>query len=383
MQGQFRMADPAVGAAVFRPGPGGFESVQAFRQAAPNDQTALAVLQDYVASRLRAVAARPDGSLDPAKTANWLRAHADAMRAFPELSGRFQDAATASRAIEDVAALRKNAVDGFQRSAAGKLLGATNDDDVTRIIGGVFDSKNAARDMSCIAAEARRDPAAMEGLRKSVVDHIYQRFVSNTEVGASGQPGMKKDAFQTFIKTQRGALRQVFTDREINAMRAIAEDLNRANRSLAAVKIPGQSNTAQDLLPMLRNLATGHGGASVMTQVMVAAAAGFEHSGFAGAATASSVALGRGVLAAMRSAGMAKVDELVKQAMLDPDLALSLLKKAPAKSEVGGITLAQQLRRLSMFSGTQATNTQAPRSAEPLKLRVSPSSTNIGQPPYP
>src|SRR5262249_29211069 len=162
----------------------GFESVQAFRRAT-DDPTALNALQDYVASRLRQVASRPDGTLDPTRTSNWLRAHSEALRAFPELAGRFRDAATATRAIEDVAALRKDALESAQRGALGKLLGATNDDEVVKIIGGIFGKANSVDGMYRIAAEARREPAAMEGLRKAVIDHLYNRFVSNTEAATS------------------------------------------------------------------------------------------------------------------------------------------------------------------------------------------------------
>ena len=67
-RGQYRIPNSAVAGTIFKPGPGGYESVQAFRRAT-DDPTALQTLQDYVASRLRQVASRPDGTLDPTKTA--------------------------------------------------------------------------------------------------------------------------------------------------------------------------------------------------------------------------------------------------------------------------------------------------------------------------
>jgi hypothetical protein len=58
---------------------------------------------------------------------------------------------------------------------------------------------------------------------------------------------MKSDAFQTFIKRSGPALSKVFDPAQMQAMRNIADDLKRSNLSIAGNKIPGQSNTMQDL----------------------------------------------------------------------------------------------------------------------------------------
>ena len=354
-RGQYRLPDSSVAATIFKPGPGGYESVQAFRRAT-DDPTAAATLQDYVASRLRQAASRPDGTLDPTKTGNWLRAHAEAMRAFPELADRFSDAASATRAIEDVATVRKEALDSMQRGTLGKLIGATDDADVTKTIGGVFSQSNPMQAMRQIAVEARRDPAAVEGLRKALVDYMYGRFISNTEAATSGANNMRSDSFQTFIKQNRGVLRQVLSEGEVNGLTAIAADLNRAARSLNAVRIPGQSNTAQDLASELAKKTEGHG--SLLTQIILAGGGGYAAHGTSGAFAGITGVLGKNVIARMRDAGMAEVGDLVKQAMLNPDLARQLLAKVPAKAGTRqAITLAQLLRRFSMFAPITASST--------------------------
>jgi hypothetical protein len=66
--------------------------------------------------------------------------------------------------------------------------------------------------------------------------------------------------------------------------------------------------------------------------------------------------LGKNVLGRMHEAGMQKVDDLIRQAMLDPELAKLLLAKAPSKPDTGSArTLAHRLRRLSLYAPTQAT----------------------------
>lgn len=352
MQGQYRMPDAAVAGTIFRAGPQGFETVQAFRHAA-DDPTALATLSDYVASRLRATASRPNGTLDPTKTTNWLRAHAEAMRAFPELQARFTDAASATRAIEDVAALRKDALEQYQSGALGKLVGATNDSDVTKIVGGIFGQGNSAQAMRQVAIEANQNPAAREGLRRAVIDYMYGRLVSNTEAATSGTNALKSDTFQTFIRQNQAALRHVMSGQEFNTVQAIAADLNRASRSLNAVRIPGQSNTAQDMAPDLaRKLSSGP--ESLLTQIVVAGGGGYAAHGSTGALAGVTAALGKNVVSKMREAGMEQVGDLVKRAMLDPDLARALLAKVPPKATPqAAVTLAQQLKRLSLFETSE------------------------------
>jgi hypothetical protein len=189
-----------------------------------------------------------------------------------------------------------------------------------------------------------------------VVDYLYGRFISNTEAATSGTNSLRSDSFQTFIRQNRGALRQVLSEGDINALTAIAADLNRASRSLNAVRIPGQSNTAQDLGSELAKKTEGHG--SVLTQIVLAGGGGYAAHGASGAFAGIAGVLGKNVISRMRDAGMEQVGDLVKRAMLDPDLARHLLAKAPVRPGTGpAVSLAQQLRRFSMFQAlTTATS---------------------------
>jgi hypothetical protein len=57
----------------------------------------------------------------------------------------------------------------------------------------------------------------------------------------------------------------------------------------------------------------------------------------------------------MREAGMEQVGDLVKAAMLNPELARRLLEKAPAKATPrASAGIIAQLRKLSLFAPTQA-----------------------------
>lgn len=333
---QYRVPDATVGTRLFRPGVNGAQDVQAYIKAAGPDQ-AIPTLTDYAAMSLRRAAGRDDGTLDPGKATTWLNLHRDALRALPDnVSARFQNAQTASDVVADTVASRKRILDEYQAGTFAKLAGLDNADDVTRVIGNVLGSNNRVQQMQALATQAGRNPDALAGLRKSVADYISNRFVGNTEAAATGEAQIKSDQFQTFMKQNGDALRAIFTGDEVQSMQSVAADLQRSNRSLNAAKIPGQSNTAQDIAAK-----GGIGKQSILSRATAgatreAAAAGAGGAmALGGAAWPVAVAtwLGARTLATLRAAGIQRANDLVREALLNPDFARTLLKEAPTKTD--------------------------------------------------
>ncbi|MDY8111126.1 hypothetical protein U0C82_18555 [Fulvimarina sp. 2208YS6-2-32] len=338
----------AVPGRVFVPGARGFETIQTYRNAVGDDE-AFTALRDFATDRLRQAALRDDGTLDPAKVTAWRRVHADALRAFPDLDAQFADAATASDAMATVARQRKTALDEAQRSVLGKFVGVDHPDDVTSTIGRIFGAQDTVKRMAQLRSAIQGDADAEAGLRKAIVDHITTRFVGNTEAGTSGVGTVKSDGFQTFVKQNRSALRTAgFSDDELTLMGRVAEDLQRANRSVASVKNPGGSNTAQDLMQVQKE----DSGKTVLAKVIASmgapgagAGAGFAVGGGFGAAAG---AVGAGVIAEMRRQGLEKVDDLIADALLNPGRARVLLSKAGTpKQEEGLMNVLARLYRQS------------------------------------
>jgi hypothetical protein len=97
------------------------------------------------------------------------------------------------------------------------------------------------------------------------------------------------------------------------------------------------------------------GSGSLLAQLVVGAGSGYAAGGPKGLALAVGGVLGKNVVGRMHEAGMEKVSDLIRQAMLDPELARVLLAKAPSKPDTGSaMTLAHRLRRLSVYAPTQA-----------------------------
>ncbi|SCB30226.1 hypothetical protein GA0061101_10678 [Rhizobium lusitanum] len=338
----------------FSTGEKGFGAVNDLRELVGKDK-ADKLLSDYAADSLRKSAARPDGTLDPAKFEAWQKTHSGALRAIPDLQAKFMTASKAADNLASVAAQRKDVLDAYQKGAVGKLLKVDDPADVVRTVGSIFGRNDSVQQMRVLAQEAQKNPDAIAGLRKSIVEYMESKLVSNTEAATSGRNLIKSDAFQSFLGKNFTTLRQVFNDDELNTMRAVAQDLKRANRSIASSKLPGGSNTAQDLAAI-----NAHDMKSSLLGKFVTHAVG-SGAGFLSGGPLGTVAgfIGGHVLGSMREAGIRNVNDLIRDAMLNPDLAKTLMMKAPKRLDTGSeLTLASKLKRLAMFSGINNADNQ-------------------------
>jgi hypothetical protein len=226
-----------------------------------------------------------------------------------------------------VAAARKQELNDYQKGVVGRLLGLQDPSDVSRVVGGAFSSQSPATAFKRLAAEMRGNPEAMAGLRKAVADHILLRLKSNTEAATSGTNLLKSDQFQTFMRQNEPALREIFSPGEIAVMKAIAEDLHQANRSNTAMKLPGRSNSPQDLVAQLQQANQPQSWLSRLITSGASIGAGTLATG--GPWGGAAALLGTEALGALRRAGVQKIDDIITEAMLNPDLARTLLAKAP------------------------------------------------------
>lgn len=343
----YDMPASAVPAKIFFAGAKSADAIKIFRKAV-GDEQALSALREYAVDRLRRVAMRDDGTLDPSKVTSWRRAHSDALKAFPTLDTQLADAATASKTIGDVAAARKSIEAEAQKGAIGKLMGLDDPDDVVKTIGSIFGRKDAAKEMARLRRSTGADPQALEGLRKAVIDHITRKFVSNTEAGTSGIGTIKSDQFQTFLRESEAAIVAAgFKPDEIASMRRVALDLKQANRSISSVKLPGGSNTTQDVLATKAN----EGTASMLTKIILSwpssgVSAGIGAGILGGPIVGIPVGIATALFTALRQSGVQKVDDLIRDALLDPALARDLIKRVkPEAVKRETISLTQRFAR--------------------------------------
>jgi hypothetical protein len=323
----YEMPAAAVPERIFNASPSSPEAIRRFRDAV-GDEQALPVLQEYAVDRVRAFAMDGDGSINPARLASWRRRHQDALKSFPELDARLSDAGRVSEAVEQVARTRKLRLDDARKGKLGAIMNVDDPADIVNTVGSVYGRNDSLQQMARVRQAVGSDQEALEGLKKSTVDYMMKRFVGNTEVAASGQAGISSDQFQTFLRNNKDALRMAgFTADDLTRMQAIAADLQRSNRSIAGVRIPGGSNTTQDML------AAGEKGMSNLGRLLsvIGAGAGALYNPLA----AMAGVMGGQAISAMRRAGLNTVDDLVADALLNPSVARILLSNATSKPDHG------------------------------------------------
>jgi hypothetical protein len=362
------MPDAAVAQRLFYSGPKSFEAIQTFRRAV-GDERAIPALTDYAVDRLRTVALGDDGVLNPGRLAAWRRSHADALRALPELDRQLGNVEAATNLMGDAAKARADVLEAAQLGAIGKLIGVTDPHEVTRIIGSIFNRGDAAAQMMRLQSVVSSNAAARAGLRKGVVDYLLDRFVSNAEAATSGLGTIKSDQFQTFVARNAGALRAAgFTDDEVGRLQRIAADLRQSNRSLSAVRIPGQSNTAQDGLAAKG----GDDHAATILRVLITAASsgggylvGSGLGAVGGGLGAVVAPLATATIQVLRQNGIRRMDDLLKAALLDPEIATALMIKAtPGNWRFAQIQLRARFKR-ALASSVAAAHTNGRSRKQP------------------
>ena len=354
--GAYTMQPSTVPGKIFFPGPKSVDAIKSYR-AAVGDATALPQLQEYAVDRVRRAAQSPDGTLDPVKLATWRRAHADALKAFPQLDASLADAGHATETMAQVAATQKASLKAAQEGALGRLIGLHDPQDITRTIGAIFGRQDAALQMTRLRLAIGGDKDALEGLKKAVVDHMVDHFVSNTEAGTSELGALKSDQLQNFITRNKSALRAAgFDDNAISTMEAVSADLQQANRSLTAVKIPGQSNTAQDLTAVKAGESPSTMLAKVTGRVAGPALLGIAlHLAGGGLVAGIGTAIGAGLISAMRQSGLKTVNDIVKDALLNPERARMLMVKAtPQNVRANTMLLSHMYGRAAVTNSAMA-----------------------------
>lgn len=332
----FRMTASNVAKNVFdRP-----EDLRAYLTAVGNDPAARATLEDLAAFSLRKAAVR-DGMMSPSKYRQWIDEHDYVLQEFPDLRAKFGNIRGAASALDDALAAQKQALADYQSGAIKRLL---NTQDPELVI------TNALRrpgEFETLAQEVAADPAARAGMKRAVIDYMMKQARSTAEAGTSGESQINAATLQKFFLGNKRSLSALFEPEELASIEAVTRDLQRANRSNVAVKIPGPG-TAQDSPGALR---------SMFGQLMRhfgATAGGGAGSVFGPGGMVAGAAVGA-VADALRVARVNSIDSALVEMMLDPKMAAIWLKRVPAtEGEATASAFAQRLKALTAAQVMQA-----------------------------
>lgn len=326
------------------------ESLTAFIDAAKDNPEALNVMRDYAAFSLRKAAVR-DGIISPGKLQQWVDSHGYVFREFPELRAKFADAKAAQATLDDALAAQKQALADYQTGTVRQLLGGA---DPVKAVGAALAKPG---DFAALVATAGKDPTAVAGLKRATVDFIMSRALSTAEAGTSELKQIKSATLQQDVINNQKTLGLLFSPEELGNMRAVAADLQRANRSIVAVKNPGGSDSAQNMLGRLvatvKSFAADNAGRLV--GAVVGGGAGGPGGSIAGYIAGNAVD-------SMLAARAARIDQAVVDMMLDPKMAAVWLAKIPQNAGASvGENFARRLRALTADQVMQAMDEEAKR----------------------
>ncbi len=314
------------------------EALRTYLNAVGDDAAAQAALQDYAAFSLRG-AAMKDGRLDLKSYREWMADHEYALQEFPGLRQKFSDIASAQVAIDDALAAQKQALTDYQTQTIKSLLKTEDPDRV------ITKALSTPGEFTILAKEVANDPAAKAGMKRAVVDFMLRQARSTAESGTSGEAQINAATLQKFFLNNKRSLGALFSPEEMASMERVTMDLQRANRSNVAVKIPGPG-TAQDMPGSLKSVlghlmrnfgAVGGGGAGSV----------FGAPGMVAGAAAGAVA------DAMRVARVNSIESALVEMMIDPKMAAEWLRQVPAKD--GAATASAFARRLKALTAAQVT----------------------------
>ncbi|MDR3487099.1 MAG: hypothetical protein P4M05_19605 [Bradyrhizobium sp.] len=390
--GQYQVPDAAFIKRAVVPGERGYEAAAAHLRAAGNSPEAVSAMQSAALDPLRKTTL-PTGTIHPQALIRWKERYGPALRALDEVSPgfsrQFDDAAQATQALFDMSAQQKQAIADFEKNAAAQALSlkrerysddaalnaqskASASDQISRArdiarearntpagqfaaqggdrispvevenaVGNVLKTgTSGVTRMRSLVQSVSENPAALAGLRRAGVDYLLRTY-SSADGTLSGARLAK------FVRDNNDVLRELYPAEQVSTINAIARDLEANSRWRTETAIKAGSDTAKNLKPMLEKaLEEGKRHVSIMS----AAVAGFLAGGPKGALTGGMLYL----INSLRSAGIRKVDDLYREALLDPKVARALIQKMPAGVDVSKLrNLSALLQRAAIVAPLQ------------------------------
>jgi hypothetical protein len=350
--GQYEIAAGAVPGRAVVTGGRGYEAAKAFIDAAKASPDSLFAVRETLLNDLRGRV--KNGVLTPNAVNSWKAKFDGALRAFdeyqPGFANSFDDAAVSADRLAEFGAQRKATEEAFQKSAVAKFLGAADATEVQNRVGRIIQNKTSGvTEMRNLVSKVANNPAALEGLRKSVADWIATQMRTTAEAGLSGEKKLSGASFQKMVFEKSPIISQIFTKEQMNTLNAISKDIERADRILSATgdrtNPSGTARSAQAYFKQGAHLLKESGYLLGMLEVLKES---FDKGGIQGLATYGGPLATAYGLRYLRGTGLEKVQNLVRDALLDPNLARQLLikvprDKLPIRAEIVGKALQKGL----------------------------------------
>lgn len=300
--GTFLQSPEQVTGNFLRPGPAGTATVRELRATGTGDAP-LNALGGVVADRVRGGA-----SVDN------IRPAVNALS--PTLGGQIDDVRTTSTLAQ-----------GFRSSPAGRFLTGDLDAAVKSTLG----APDSANRMRSLVMSVGDDPAAVAGLRRSIIDNFRASARAAVAEDTAGNPNLLAAGSAKWLESNREALAGILTPDQLAGLEAITRALK--DQSRTATKVAG-SDTG-------RNLATQNIVESLLLK---------------GTGDSAIMAPIRKALGLVYSGSSDKIADRLAEVMLDPQAAAALMQRANIQN-VARVTTALNRAALATAVGSNVETT--------------------------
>ena len=345
---QFKMPASGIPKLAFSAGDNGYTNAQAFLRAANGDPAAISALEDAATMRLRERMGQSD-TLTPSVLNAWRNQHANALRAIDEVSpgfsSRFDNAAAATAALEDVQSSGNRLVSQAMQGAAQKFLGITSPDEVAPRVGSLINSGPTG--INQVLDAAGRDPQVLNGLRAAGVDYMQRAFANAGIEG--GENIMSGPKLTKFLDKNTDALTALYGADGVNTMRQLAANFERAQDALSSQKTVGSPTfTKQKFAEQLRPEGQK---APVGTDLVIWYE--FLRNALAGepvsAGMAAAAAGAKSLFNAARERGVNNINDLLHEGLLNPEVGQAMLQRGiDAKGRINQDAVRNLVKSLSI-----------------------------------
>ena len=359
---EYKLATDRVAGNIFNNQIDSGAKIEALR-AAIGKEEADRLLEGYALDRISEKVLK-DGAVEPKALDAWVKNHSDALQAMPELRAKVENASTATKTVLDRKTTRAAELDAEKSNALGQFLTdkktnaliGNNPKAVQDAVGSIVTGRDAVTKLKALRKAIGTDANALEGLHKAVVENITDKFMDTT----GGVPHLKAKELVRFVDTHEDALiASGLTREQITGMKNLGKEAVQFQELAASAAAP---ETAVTLLEAIRQVTNGQA-MSLLNRYtlrsLVRHAARIAPAVFLGAGAYA--IFGDVLITLMREQGMKSVDQLVAKAMLDPDLARTLVLKVTPKNKK---VVENQFRRALLRSTAAGAVTGANASDE-------------------
>lgn len=252
--GEFKLPESAIPEQYIKQGSSGAkERIQNYKDTYGATDQALDPLYRYATGLFRDAAVKADGTIDSGAANSWLRRHSATLDELPLLKRQLSNVHEAQQFLNEKYGDLKRTQKEVENGALKSLLGVDPEKAIPAMLSG---KDMVKRTVATVQFLKGRDPDALAGLRRGVIEHLKNKAFIPDQMGgveealASGQEfqgTVRGGTLATELAKIRPALERskLFTDSQLKGFDQLYND-KMSQLSVEKAKLPG-SGTAPDL----------------------------------------------------------------------------------------------------------------------------------------